>query len=232
MRLKRGPTIVYLPGTHGNDAFYGSFRTRFPQRAGRCLTYPVNSGWDLNGYTEWLKKELGGLRSYVLLAESFGSLLAIAHGAEDPAGLRGIVFLGGFVRSPYPMLPSWIAHLVPSPQNQFMSGIGASLLLEKGNRNHYELDEVSTALTGLSRRDLRDRLRVVLKADLRDQLSRIRAPFIALQGSDDRIVPLRALDLFRAAGGVAKVIKGPHFLGNGPTEHIDEAVEKMARSRR
>ena len=73
------PTLIYLPGLHGDWTLVGSFRravvghVRFVE-----LTYPRSLAWSLDEYALGveLALEAAGIREGWLLAESYGSQIA------------------------------------------------------------------------------------------------------------------------------------------------------------
>src|SRR6266496_2885705 len=70
------PTLIYLPGLHGDWTLVGSFRQAL---AGRVrfveITYPRTLTWSLDDYAAEIEKGLAGngISSGWLLGESFGS---------------------------------------------------------------------------------------------------------------------------------------------------------------
>jgi pimeloyl-ACP methyl ester carboxylesterase len=122
------PTLIYLPGLHGDWTLVASFRaeaTRFA-RFVEC-TYPQTTQWSLEDYAVAVTRTLlaQGIDRGWLLAESFGSqvawaLLACPSAPSQPTcrgrtfGLPGdeavqslkvdgLILAGGFVRHPWPM---------------------------------------------------------------------------------------------------------------------------------
>ena len=98
------PTLIYLPGLHGDWTLASSFRVALGERVRFVeFTYPRTVTWSIEEHVRRLLEILGkhGISEGWLLAESFGSVLAWAL-AEQPAfKMRGIILAGGFVRYPY-----------------------------------------------------------------------------------------------------------------------------------
>src|SRR5215831_3221612 len=73
------PTLIYLPGLHGDWTLVGSFRKAL---AGRVrfveVTYPRTLDWSLDDYARGVEEGLAanGISDGWLLAESFGSQVA------------------------------------------------------------------------------------------------------------------------------------------------------------
>jgi pimeloyl-ACP methyl ester carboxylesterase len=114
------PTLIYLPGLHGDWTLNGSLREEL---AGKVrfveLAYPVHDGWKLADYGENLERELLrlGIQEGWLLAESFGSQVGWEMVAREERGratgaarfqAKGMILAGGFVR--YPLM--WGVRLV------------------------------------------------------------------------------------------------------------------------
>ena len=107
------PTLVYLPGLHGDWTLVRSFEASL---AGRVrfvrFIYPRTVEWSLPDYAERIAEALAlkGIHRGWLLAESFGSQVAwplcvICSGQEGGAcGFtpEGMILAGGFVRHPFP----------------------------------------------------------------------------------------------------------------------------------
>ncbi|HTV76376.1 MAG TPA: hypothetical protein VMD57_05190, partial [Candidatus Baltobacteraceae bacterium] len=97
------PTLIYLPGLHGDWTIIGSFRkavegkVRFVE-----LTYPRTLVWSLDDYAAVIETALAqnGITGGWLLGESFGSqvLWALVQRGKFPA--HGVILAGGFARHP------------------------------------------------------------------------------------------------------------------------------------
>jgi len=98
------PTLVYLPGLHGNWRLIGAFRKAL---AGRVrfveVSYPPTLEWTSEEYAAAVEEGLTarGIRGGWLLAESFGSTVAWPILARNQFRVRGLVLAGGFVRHPF-----------------------------------------------------------------------------------------------------------------------------------
>ena len=100
-----GPTLIYLPGLHGDWTLIGGFRRALRQRLQFVeMTYPRTLDWSLDQYAQSIENALGasGIHSGVLLGESFGSQIAWAIAERNRFSCRALIFAGGFVRHPFP----------------------------------------------------------------------------------------------------------------------------------
>ena len=99
------PTLIYLPGLHGDWTLVTSFRSEI---AGRVrfveFTYPPTTEISLTDYADAVIQVLleQGITRGWLLAESFGSQVAWAM-LERGFKAEGLILAGGFVRYPFPL---------------------------------------------------------------------------------------------------------------------------------
>lgn len=106
-----GPTLIHLPGLHGDWTLLAPFRQALGDRARFIETaYPHEPGWQLADYAAALESALikHGITAGWILGESFSSQVAWAflerqHLAGNPARFRieGLILVGGFVRHPW-----------------------------------------------------------------------------------------------------------------------------------
>lgn len=118
------PTLIYLPGLHGDWTLVSSFRAAVRGRVRFVeVAYPSTTTWTMEDYG---RAVLDALRSHDVrtgwvLGESFGSqvawqLLELAAAPASPFEPDGLILAGGFVRYPLPWgvhLVSWVNRLVP-----------------------------------------------------------------------------------------------------------------------
>jgi pimeloyl-ACP methyl ester carboxylesterase len=127
------PTLIYLPGIHGDWTLVSSFRERMkPHVRFVEFTYPRTLEWSLDDYAAAVLEELDAndIRDGIILGESFGSQVAWAMLAEGrdscrpadpshtvegqwpaqgdknvalPFRAMALILAGGFVR--YPFMP-------------------------------------------------------------------------------------------------------------------------------
>ena len=97
------PTLVYLPGTHGDWTVVGSFRRALGGRVRFVeFTYPRTVTWSLEDYAAAVETALleQGIRRGYLLAESFSSQVAWPFLTRTGFQVEGVILAGGFVRHP------------------------------------------------------------------------------------------------------------------------------------
>ena len=97
------PTLIYLPGLHGDWTLVGGFRRQLTGRVRFVeFTYPRTLTWTLDDYAAAVEKALAenGITGGWLLGESYGSQIVWALIARNTFPAQGIILAGGFVRHP------------------------------------------------------------------------------------------------------------------------------------
>ena len=102
------PTLIYLPGLHGDWTLIGSFRRALGGRVRFVeATYPRTLTWSLADYAAAVEAELlaNDIQRGWLLGESFSSQVAWAMvgktgAAETRFNSEGLILANGFVRHP------------------------------------------------------------------------------------------------------------------------------------
>ncbi|MGZ8920615.1 MAG: alpha/beta fold hydrolase, partial [Limisphaerales bacterium] len=105
------PTLIYLPGIHGDWTLLTGFRELAKKKFFLVqFIYPRTLSWSLEDYARAVSKALAeaGITGGWVLAESYSSQVAwtwlkIADEGPLPFRFDGIVLAGGFVRYPAPI---------------------------------------------------------------------------------------------------------------------------------
>lgn len=107
VRVHEGPepTVVYLPGLHGDWGLIGAFRRALGGRVRFVeFSYPPDADWNLDDYAAAVVTELSarGIGHGWVLGQSFGSQVAWALSRRKDFSFDGLILAGGFVRHPWP----------------------------------------------------------------------------------------------------------------------------------
>jgi pimeloyl-ACP methyl ester carboxylesterase len=210
------PTLVYLPGMHGDWTLVGSFRAAVADRLRFVeVVYPQTPDASLDDCTRAIQAALRthGIARGWLLGESFGSQIAwqmIAHSArgresgtsaeteQGPANFtaEGLILAGGFVRHPV----NWavrVAHRVSRalPLSVVKSCCCVYARYAKFRHRHApetlaDIGEfVARRTVAADRAAITHRYRLIAENDLRPVARQTRLPVFYLAGLVDPLVP-------------------------------------------
>src|SRR5712672_444649 len=192
------PTLVYLPGLHGDWTLIGSFRRALGGRVRFVeITYPRTLTWSLDDYAAGVETELArhSITRGWLLAESFSSQVLWPLLARKRFQSEGVIIAGGFVR--HPMI--WGVRLAEYFCGAISLGLltrilfGYARIARLRSRNSPEakaaLDEFLARRTGLDQQAAKHRLHLLAKNDPCDIARNVTVPVYAMTGLFDPIVP-------------------------------------------
>ena len=185
------PTLIYLPGLHGDWTLIGGFRhaiggqVRFVE-----LTYPRTLTWSLDDYAAAVETALAknGITDGWLLGESFSSQVVWAMVARGKFRAQGVILAGGFVK--YPL------HRVVCLAEKITGRISTRLLVwiifgyARVARFRYRhspqilasIDEFISRRTELDRRAAQHRLHLMAENDPRPVARQTTLPVFGLSG--------------------------------------------------
>jgi pimeloyl-ACP methyl ester carboxylesterase len=192
------PTLVYLPGLHGDWTLIGSFRRALGGRVRFVeITYPRTLTWSLEDYAAGVETELArhGITRGWLLAESFSSQVLWPLVGRRRFQAEGVILAGGFVR--HPMI--WGVRLAEYFCGAISLGLltrilfGYARIARLRKRNSPEakaaLDEFLARRTGLDQQAAKHRLHLLAKNDPCDIARNVNVSVYAITGLFDPIVP-------------------------------------------
>jgi pimeloyl-ACP methyl ester carboxylesterase len=195
------PTLIYLPGLHGDWTLVSSFRAAVAGRARFVeITYPRTSSWSLADYAQAIREAVvaKGITRGWLLGESFGSQIVWqwVSAASADFEVEGVFLAGGFVRHSVPWgvrlarfmsarWPRWFVRTVV-----FIYARYAAFRHRNAPETYACLQEfIARRLEPLDRLAIRHRLGLIADNDLRPIARRTRLPVFSLMGLIDPIVP-------------------------------------------
>jgi pimeloyl-ACP methyl ester carboxylesterase len=192
------PTLIYLPGLHGDWTLIGSFRHAL---AGRVrfveITYPRTLIWTLEDYANAVEQALAkhGIRGGWLLGESFGSQVLWPLLARSVIEVQGLILAGGFVQHPMRWGARFAERVVGGVSLRLVTTVifGYSKIARFRFRNAPEtmadLDEFFARRTELDRQAATHRLHLVAENDPCVIARQLSVPLFGLTGVLDPIVP-------------------------------------------
>lgn len=191
------PTLIYLPGLHGDWSLIGGFRQAVSGRVRFVeVTYPRTLSWSLDDYARGVEEALAehAITTGWLLGESFSSQVVWAMMAHGTFSAQGVVLAGGFVKYPNTML--WlmekiIGRLSTKALVRIIFGYAkiARFCHRRSPQTIATLDEFIARRTELDRHAAQHRLHLLLGNDPRPIVCQLKVPLFALTGLLDPIVP-------------------------------------------
>jgi pimeloyl-ACP methyl ester carboxylesterase len=206
------PTVIYLPGLHGDWTLLSSFRAALGDRARLVeFTYPRTLTWTLAEYAREVSYALLdlGITNGWLLAESFGSqvawqLLALERSRSEIPGsaspmrtfhTAGLIVSAGFVKHPIPLIPKLGSIVVAgTPLVLVRQFLRLYALYARFRHRHapetlLSVSEFVARRTELDRQAMTHRIRLIIQNDPRPIARTTCIPVYWLMGSVDPIVP-------------------------------------------
>jgi pimeloyl-ACP methyl ester carboxylesterase len=197
------PTLIYLPGLHGDWTLVSSFRAAVRERV--CFvefTYPRTTTWSLQDYAHEVINALhaNGIRDGWIIGESFSSQVAwqmMEMTREENAKFcpRGLILAGGFAR--YPILTGVkFVRLVNAAMPLWMIRIGLNLYSKYARLRHRRAPETLASIgefiarrTEEDRQAILHRYGLILSSRAGEIACRCELPVYALTGFIDPVVP-------------------------------------------
>jgi pimeloyl-[acyl-carrier protein] methyl ester esterase len=231
--MSSAPTLVLLPGLDGSGDLFAPFvaiaRERFPTQV---LRYDHDDDQSAPRLAAALLPALPVDRPFALVAESFGSPIALRLAAAAPRGLTAVVLVNGFARAPLSLARAALAlplgwtvarGLSRSPGwalRRYLLGDDAPPALVAAARE---------ALRGVPSSTLHARLSGLAVCDETESYLRCTAPMFYLRSTGDRLLGDGALALleYLRPGLCVESIAAPHLLLQRAPEAAFAALERL-----
>ena len=195
-----GPTLIYLPGTHGDWTLNGGFRRAIDRQVRLVeFTFPRTQTWSCKDYADAIVAKLAenNITTGWILAESFASQIAWAMVKQNSNlfQAQGIILAGGFVR--HPMIPAvhlakFITRTIPLwllKPILFSYVFYARIRENNSPEIRAELKEFTERRTSEGLRAAAHRLQLIADNDWRQTAQTNQIPLFSLTGLIDPIVP-------------------------------------------
>lgn len=192
------PTLIYLPGLHGDWTLIGSFKRALGNRMRFVeVTYPRTLTWSIQDYAANVEHALteNGITSGWLLGESFSSVVVWPIIERGRFKVEGLILAGGFVQHSM----RWAARLVQRVAGAMPLSLITRILFgyAKVARFRYrrspetlaDVENFIARRTELDRQAAVHRLELVAESDPRSIARNVCVPVFALTGVLDPIVP-------------------------------------------
>ena len=194
------PTLIYLPGTHGDWTLNGGFRRALGDRARLVeFTFPRTLSWSLEDYARLIEEKLleTNIKNGWILAESFASQVVWAwmERQSEQFRIEGIILAGGFVR--HPIIPAVrlareLTRTIPMPVLRAVVWFYAVYARARESNSpeiQADLREFAHRRTKADMQAAAHRLDLIIQNDLRPGARACSLPVFYLTGFFDPIVP-------------------------------------------
>jgi len=198
------PTLIYLPGMHGDWTLVQSFRHALTGKV--CfveMEYPRTTAWTPENYAREIEAALqaASVREGWLIGESFGSqpawvMMGNFQRGESPLKIHGLILAGGFIKHPWPWgarFLRWIARGIPTWAMR-------TLLWAYSTYAHFRHRDAPETLASVhefaanrfapgDKAALRHRYELIANSDVRPFAMKTKLPVYHLAGLIDPLVP-------------------------------------------
>jgi pimeloyl-[acyl-carrier protein] methyl ester esterase len=224
-------TIVLLPGMDGSGLLFADFINALaPRVEAKVVAYPPDRPLTYPQLAALVRTELPNDRPFILLGESFSGPIAVTLAASQPPGLRALVLVCSFVRSPARLplvLQRWLAAL---PVRMVPIRLAAAILL--GRFATARLRELlGQAVHAVAPEVWRTRLAAVVSVNVEQELRRIGVPVLYLRARQDRVVPRFASELISRCLPSVRIVdlESPHFMLQAKPAESAAHIQRLLR---
>jgi pimeloyl-ACP methyl ester carboxylesterase len=226
--------LLLLPGMDGTGELFADFIDALPASCrANALSYPTDVCLNYRDLETLVAETAPANESFVLVAESFSTPLAIRFAASNPLNLRGLLLCAGFASSPLKGWKCALASVIGRalPFKGLSSGVARRFLVGP-DAPEASISRVRTAIRQVKLKVLRHRLRNVLTCDEREALAEISIPILYLRAKRDRLVPLASLEEMLHVRPEIEIaeIEGPHLLLQAKPKASAEVVMQFIGS--
>jgi pimeloyl-[acyl-carrier protein] methyl ester esterase len=224
--------LVLLPGLEGAGLFDDLISALPPALSVSVVRDPMEQFLSFSDLVPLVEEAAPHHKTFVLVAESYATPLAVKFAAARPPNLAGLVISAGFIRNPSGRR-SWLVRVLARPVlfhlsppswlfKHFLIGASPPAGLEA---------RVRAALKLVKPGVLARRLRAVVECDAREELAGTEIPLLYLQAENDNVVrPECFREILSLRPDTALVtIPAPHMLIQSQPRMAAEAIMHFIR---
>jgi pimeloyl-[acyl-carrier protein] methyl ester esterase len=181
--------LVLLPGLDGTGILFRPLLPHLPSTIRPIvISYPPDQSLNYAQLLEIALKELPK-EPFIILGESFSSVLALMIAARHPDHLRGIILCAGFARSPLRFHLPGLKHLAKPLVFRLYKPVSRIRARLSRNCDAAVRELFVQALADVKPSVLANRIRAVLQVDVTNELANCSVPILYLRGDRDHVVP-------------------------------------------
>jgi len=149
------------------------------------LTEPSDKVWDIDGYVDWLDKQLAKVDKPIVVGHSNGGRIALNYAHQHPGRIKSLILIdsAGIPHNEFgPKTKRAIFRLIAHVGKifAFIPGVKRAYYRAIGANDYYEAPA-----------NMKQTLRNMLKSDSQIDYSEIDLPVTLIWGSEDSITPLK-----------------------------------------
>ncbi len=236
------PTLIYLPGLHGDWTLAGGFRKQLGNKVRFVeFIYPRTLTWSLDDYAAAIETALSqnNITAGWLLGESFGSQILWPLVQRRNISVQGLILAGGFVRHPMPWGARFLKHCSGKLTLALLTPLVKSYGMIGRRRFRHSPETRASLQEFVARRTpadfyaARHRLQLIAEYDPRAIAQNCQTPVFYLSGWLDPVVPWPAVQRWLrkhcpALRGVNIIRPADHnVLGTAPAQAASQVLSWM-----
>ncbi len=225
--------LVLLPGMDGTGDLFADFVEALSNGFEiEIVRYPTDVFLSYSDLMPLISSVTSTSETFVLVAESFSTPLAIQFAAKNPPSLKGLVLCAGFATNPVRgWRRSFSSLFSPVLFRLHLPKFVVKFLLLGQTAAPTLLTAVMAAVTSVRPDVLSARFRSVLACDARAELSRISVPILYIKANQDRLIHPSCLEeIQRIKSQVAvAAIDGPHLLFQREPQRAAKVVARFVQ---
>lgn len=208
-------TLVLLPGLDGTGNLFTNFVSSLPPTLQtRIVRYPTDQFLTYEELLPYVVEAMPETDSFVTLAESFSTPLAVKLAAKRPLNLAGLIICAGFITNP---VRNWLfmkALVQPFLFRLPPPGLAIDYFLIGPHAPDELREAIRHTLRSVSPEVMALRVRAVMDCDVRDELVQVQVPILYLQAKHDRLVKAQSFQEIQRIKkkAILTSIPAPHFV--------------------
>ncbi len=208
--------LFLLPGLDGTGLLFNSLLKELPTELNtEVISYPPNKLQTFDQHVNYVISRLPKTEPFVLLAESFSGPIAIEILKSGNFAIKKTFFITTFARSPRPILLGLAKYL---PLTCVLKLNIPKILIRRyclgKNATGEQIETFKDTIRQVEPEVIARRLAIIADIDRCAALKYIKTPCCYLQATDDKLVPVDAIDVFNnfITNLKTKTVNGPHFI--------------------
>lgn len=225
--------LVLLPGLDGTGQLFDGFLAALPDTfTATAVAYPADKFLSYAELLPFVRLSVPKDESFVVLAESFSTPVAVEYAASNPRNLAALVIIAGFVHNP---IGGWsiAAKVIAKPW--FFKLRTPRLVLERTLVGRDAPDalvqKLRQVLRLVSPAVLSARVRETLNCDVTHQLARIKVPLMYVRATQDWLLSASCVtEIKRTRPDISiALVNGPHLLLQREPRGVAAVVSTFVR---